>query len=78
MTALELADRLNHGLRDNNTTELSATMLRKQAEAIKTLREALTWYVEEDDVNEGDSDNEFWIEGKRNAESALAATKEFE
>ncbi len=43
--------------------------------ALRQAREALTWYVEEDDVLEGDhweKENAFWIEGKRNAESSIA------
>ena len=38
----------------------------------KRLREALEWYVREDDVNEGDPDNAYWVEGRRFAEAVLA------
>lgn len=36
----------------------------------EALREALRWYVENDDVNEGghwEETNEFWLQGKRRA-----------
>jgi hypothetical protein len=37
--------------------------------------EALTLYVEEDDVCEGMEGNEFWVDIKRKAETAIAAIK---
>lgn len=33
--------------------------------------EALKWYVENDDVDLGDPENKFWIEGKQRAEKIL-------
>jgi hypothetical protein len=47
----------------------------EQEEIIKELTECLEWYVEEDDVIEGDSENSYWIKGKAKAISALRKSK---
>jgi hypothetical protein len=31
---------------------------------IKELEEALRWYIDEDEINEHDPDNEYWVAGK--------------
>jgi hypothetical protein len=46
--------------------------LRRQHALIEELREALAWYVEEDDVVEDMPGNEPWVAGKRRAQAALA------
>lgn len=41
---------------------------------IKCLENALRWYVDNDDTNEGghwEKDNAFWLKGKRRAEKLL-------
>jgi hypothetical protein len=43
---------------------------------IQQMRDALAWYVKEDDVIEGQEGNEYWVEGKRNAERLIAAANE--
>ena len=45
---------------------------KKESESrIKELEEMLSWYVEEDEINEGDPDNEYWIQGKHKAMKLL-------
>jgi hypothetical protein len=39
------------------------------------LREALQWYVDNDDTNEADPENAFWIEGRDRARAALGEEK---
>lgn len=41
-------------------------------EEIDELVKCLRWYVQEDDINEGDPGNQTWIDGKRRAEAILA------
>jgi hypothetical protein len=36
------------------------------------LIEALQWYVDNDEVNEWQAGNDFWIDGKRKAQKALS------
>lgn len=38
---------------------------------IKELKECLAWYIKEDDVQEGDPHNQYWIDGKYRAMKAL-------
>lgn len=35
----------------------------------------LTWYVDNDDTNEGDPSNEYWLGNKQRAQKALEALK---
>jgi hypothetical protein len=49
----------------------------EQEEIIKELTECLEWYVEEDDVIEGDSENSYWLKGKAKAISVLLKSKAF-
>lgn len=39
------------------------------------LREALAWYVDNDDTNEVDPENAFWIAGRDRARAALEEKK---
>ena len=49
-----------------------AAELALKAEArIEELEEMLRWYVEEDEINEGDPENEYWVEGKHKAMKLL-------
>ena len=59
---------------DNRAMEL---MLRPDKDevfnaAIEGAIAALDWYIEEDDTNEGMDCNEYWLDGKRRAEAAVA------
>ena len=46
--------------------------LRGQAEArAERLAEALRWYVDNDDTNDGQAGNEFWITGRERARALL-------
>lgn len=40
-------------------------------EYVSELEEMLKWYVEEDEINEGDPDNQYWIDGKHKAMKLL-------
>lgn len=40
--------------------------------AAPELLEALKWYVENEDVNEGDPENEFWTNGLNRARAVIA------
>ena len=40
---------------------------------IKALEEMLQWYVDEDEINEGDPENEYWIDGKNKAIALLGS-----
>ena len=51
-------------------------MTPKQEAAMRQALEALEWYVKEDDVCEWMEGNEYWVEGKRNAENAITALRE--
>jgi hypothetical protein len=46
---------------------LTAAMLNR----IDDLEEMLRWYVEEDEINEGDPENQYWIDGKHKAMKLL-------
>lgn len=35
----------------------------------------LTWYINNDDTNENDESNQYWLDGKQRAEKALEALK---
>lgn len=49
------------------TAELSL-----KAEArIEKLEEMLQWYVDEDEIHEGDPENQYWIDGKHKAMKLL-------
>ena len=43
-----------------------------KAEArIEELEEMLKWYIEEDEIHEGDPENQYWIDGKHKAMKLL-------
>lgn len=45
---------------------------KKESEGcIKEIEEMLRWYVEEDEINEGDPENEYWVQGKHKAMKIL-------
>ncbi len=50
----------------------AAAELSLKAEArIDELEEMLKWYVEEDEIHEGDPENQYWIDGKHKAMKLL-------
>lgn len=50
----------------------AAAELSLKAEArIEELEEMLKWYVEEDEIHEGDPENQYWIDGKHKAMKLL-------
>jgi hypothetical protein len=54
--------------------ESKQSELNKANARIAQLEEALLWYVHNDDVSEGgkwEQENEYWLEGKRNAQKLL-------
>jgi hypothetical protein len=44
----------------------------KQDQLLSRALAALQWYIEEDDVYEWQEGNEYWVEGKRKAQSVVA------
>jgi hypothetical protein len=52
---------------DNTTEDLRSIC--------KELIDRLEWYVQEDDVNESDPENGFWIMGKLNASNSIKKAK---
>lgn len=38
---------------------------------IEGLEEKLKWYIEEDEIHEGDPENQYWIDGKHKAMKLL-------
>jgi len=40
---------------------------------IRALKEMLQWYVDEDEINEGDPENEYWTQGKHKAIALLGS-----
>ena len=38
---------------------------------IEKLEEMLKWYIEEDEIHEGDPENQYWIDGKHKAMKLL-------
>lgn len=50
----------------------SAAELSLKAEArIEELEEMLKWYIDTDEIHEGDPENQYWIEGKHKAMKLL-------
>lgn len=44
---------------------------------IKELEESLRWYIDEDEINEGDPSNEYWVAGKYTAMELLGMEIEY-
>jgi len=44
---------------------------KSKSEIYWELVEALKWYVAEDDINESDPENEYWVDGKKRARAIL-------
>lgn len=53
----------------------AATALRAYAEREKELVEALQWYVDEDETNEG-NENAYWLARRNRARAILSKLKE--
>lgn len=49
----------------------SAELSLKAEARIEELEEMLKWYIEEDEINEGDPENQYWIDGKHKAMKLL-------
>lgn len=43
----------------------------KLTQYVGSLEEMLKWYVEEDEIHEGDPENQYWIDGKHKAMKLL-------
>lgn len=52
-------------------TEKMHEQVVSQQKRITALEEMLKWYVEEDEINEGDPENQYWIDGKHKAMKLL-------
>lgn len=63
---------LNFGCGHHEEKPNEATKLSLKAEArIEELEEMLKWYIEEDEIHEGDPENQYWIDGKHKAMKLL-------
>lgn len=51
-------------------TEAAELSLKAEAR-IEELEEMLKWYIEEDEIHEGDPENQYWIDGKHKAMKLL-------
>ena len=66
------ADKLQSDLEQANIDwEVLASDYRKHKKRITELKEMLRWYVEEDEIHEGDPENQYWIDGKHKAMKLL-------
>lgn len=52
---------------------MELTTLEAANKRIKELEEMLQWYVDEDEIHEGDPENAYWIEGKHKAIELLGS-----
>lgn len=50
-------------------------IIEAQQKLIEQLAEMLQWYVDEDEIHEGDPHNKFWVEGKHKAIKLLESMK---
>lgn len=49
----------------------SAKLSLKAQARIEELEEVLKWYIEEDEIHEGDHENQYWVDGKHKAMKLL-------
>lgn len=67
---MELNVRLDTFTRCQETTAIHLSL-------IDELVQSLQWYVDEDEINEGQEGNEYWLDGKHEAEALLDRAKQF-
>lgn len=61
-------DMVNSYVEGKTGKEILALVKLSEVESrIQQLEEMLRWYIEEDEINECDPENEYWIEGKHKA-----------
>lgn len=60
-------DEFCYKLGHRDARHAAAELALKADARIEELEEMLRWYVEEDEINEGDPENEYWVEGKHKA-----------
>lgn len=70
MTAGQFNARLDTFTRCQETTALYLGL-------IDELVQSLQWYVDEDEIHEGDPENKYWVDGKHEAEALLDRAKQF-
>lgn len=63
------AARLDTFTRCQETTSIHMSL-------IDELAQSLQWYVDEDEINEGDPENKYWVDGKHEAEALLDSAKQ--
>jgi hypothetical protein len=65
----QLDTRLDTFTRCQETTEVYVSL-------IDELVQSLQWYVDEDEIHEGDPENKYWVDGKHEAEALLERVKQ--
>jgi hypothetical protein len=68
-TELEYQARLDTFTRCQETTSIHLSL-------IDELVQSLQWYVDEDEIHEGDPENKYWVDGKHEAEELLDRAKQ--
>lgn len=73
MSYLEMSEEEIHDLveRGGLDDDMLFSLYEEALEKVKELEEMLRWYVEEDEIHEGDPDNQYWIDGKHKAMKLL-------
>lgn len=64
-------DELCYKLGHRDARHAAAELSLKADARIEELEEMLRWYIEEDEINESDPENEYWVEGKHKAMKLL-------
>jgi hypothetical protein len=65
------AERLAYKTGHRDARHVAAELSLKAEARIEELEEMLKWYIEEDEIHEGDPDNQYWIDGKHKAMKLL-------
>jgi hypothetical protein len=68
-TSKEWDARLDTFTRCQETTSIHLSL-------IDELVQSLQWYVDEDEIHEGDPENKYWVDGKHEAEELLDRAKQ--
>ena len=60
-------DRQSYKRGHRDARHAAAELSLKVGARIEELEEMLKWYIEEDEIHEGDPENQYWIDGKHKA-----------
>lgn len=67
----EVGNPRDYKLGHRDARHAAAELSLKADARIEELEEMLRWYIEEDEINESDPENEYWVEGKHKAMKLL-------